>query len=148
MARVSLSLLASFVVFTACASKQTAPQPAELTSEVIADDSGEMHVALEYLPKGKDIDFNVLLKGVGTSEMDKVVVEVQVKGLLVTEGQTQWSGFVAPYTKHKLAMTLRAAEGVEFASVTVTVARSVDSHVLMQTEVPFQVSAGSLIPDA
>ncbi len=144
---LGIALLALFAA-TACTKKQTAPQPAELVSEHISDESGEMQVALAYLPKGDAIDFVVELKAMGTDEMDKVVVELTADGFVFVDGEGQWSGFVQPMTKHTQRVSLRVDEGAEFASVTVTVSRSVDSHVLMQTEVPFQVSGGKVVPDA
>lgn len=145
--RLSLALLVALAT-PACAKKQTAPQPATLETERISDPSGEMQVELAYLPKGDAIEFVVEMRGIGTEEMDKLVVEVATDGFVFVDGEGQWSGFVPPMTKHTQRVSLRVDEGAEFASVTVTVSRSVDSHVLMQTEVPFQVSGGKVVPDA
>ena len=147
MSRALSFVLALAVVLPACTKKQTAPQPARLTSETISDDSGEVQVGIDYLPKGDSIDLIVELKGIGTTEMDKIVVEVATTGFVFVAGESQWGGFVPPMTKHKHQVSLKAEAGVEFATVTVTVSRSVDSRVLMQTEVPFQVSGGQVVPD-
>ena len=144
VARVVSLALGLFVV--GCAKQPTTPQPATLANERISDESGEMQVALAYLPKGDMIEFSVELKGVGTQEMDKVVAEVVGEGFVYVDGEAQWSGFVPPMTKQRHQVVLRVLEDVEFATVKVTVSRSVDSHVLMQTEVPFQVSNGSVVP--
>lgn len=148
MSRVLRTVLVLAFALSACAKKQTAPQAATLDSGRISDDSGEMQVELAYVPKGDSIDFVVGLRAVGTDEMDKIVVEVTVDGFDVIDGESQWAGFVPPMTKHTQRVSLRVAAGEEFASVTVTVSRSVDSHVLMQTEMPFMVSGGKVVPDA
>lgn len=146
MSRHLAAVVVAALVAPACAKKATVREPATLTSERITDDSGEMMGTLAYLPQGDTIEFVVELKALGTEEMDKVVIDMVLDGFVLVEGQTQWGGFVAPLTKHRERVVLRANEGVEFATVTVTVSRSVDSHVLMQTEAPFRVSAGQVVP--
>ena len=148
MPRSLLTLSLTCLLAGACTKSPPPPTTAPLAAETINDDSGSMKVDLGYTPKGSSIDFVVQLKGVGTTEMDKVVVEVDADGLEFVSGQMQWSGFVPPHSQHTHAVSLQPEGDAEFGTVTVTVSRSVDSHVLLQREVPFRVANGKLVPDA
>lgn len=141
-------LLSLTCLLAGCSKSPAAPTVAPLAAETINDDSGSMKVDLAYTPRGSEIDFVVQLKGVGTTEMDKVVVEVDAEGLDFVAGEMQWSGFVPPHSQHTHEVSLQPQPDSEFGTVTVTVSRSVDSHVLMQREVPFRVANGKLVPDA
>lgn len=148
MTRRLLLLSLTCLLAGACGKSPPAPTVAPLAAETINDDSGSMRVDLAYTPKGAEIDFVVQLKGMGTTEMDKVVVEVDAEGLDFVAGEMQWSGFVPPHSRHTHEVSLQRQPDSEFGTVTVTVSRSVDSHVLMQREVPFRVANGKLVPDA
>lgn len=148
MSRLVVPVFVALVCASACnkqSAETTAPQ--SLASETISDDSGEMAVGIGYQPAGTGaIEFVVELKGKGTQEMDKVVVELEADGFDFVGGEMQWSGFVPPHTKHKHEVSLRAQDGFEEATVVVTVARSADSEVLLRHEVPFRVAAGNVSP--
>ena len=147
MSRLAVPVLAALLC-VACSKQSPEPTPPQsLASETITDESGEMAVGIGYQPAGTGaIDFVVELKGKGTQEMDKVVVELAADGFDFVAGEMQWSGFVPPHTKHKHAVSLQAQDGLEEATVIVTVARSADSEVLLRHEVPFRVGADSVTP--
>jgi hypothetical protein len=132
--------LVLLLVLAACAGPKETSGFRPVGSDLLTD--GEAQVAMDFgfEPKpGREMDFVVQMKGLGTEEVDKIVVDVGVDGFILVEGVAEWNGFVAPREKHSHRVALRAQEEAEIREVTVTVRRSLDSKMLLQKTFSFAV---------
>src|SRR5690606_40425088 len=103
---------------------------------------------ISYQPKpDAQIQLFLAMSSTSLDEMDKVVVDVELDGFVLVDGVTEWTGFVPPRQPQKHDLTVRAIEGNEHATLTVTVRRSVDSEVLAFRELPFRVTGTTVTPE-
>lgn len=136
------------LLVAACGPKNDAPTRHPLDSAVVQDGTATFDLEIAYQAKPEaQIQLFLAMNAKGTEEMDKVVVDVALDGFVLTEGTTEWSGFVPPRQPQKHQVTVRALDDVEHATLTVTVRRSVDSEVLAYRELPFRVTGSVVTPE-
>jgi len=140
--------LALAVGLGACGPKSQASTVKPIAQGTVRDATGmfDLKVGYESRPD-RQVELVLAMNAVGTTEMDKVVIDVDVEGFEVTDGSAEWSGFVPPRQPQKHRVTLRALDGEERPTATVTVRRSVDSEVLFSQELAFTVSGSSVVAD-
>jgi hypothetical protein len=148
MARL-LATSALVVLFAVgCGPKNQPSTRHPLATAVVQDGTATFDLDIAYAPKADaQIQLFLAMNAKSLDEMDKVVVDVALEGFVLTEGITEWSGFVPPRQPQKHELTVRALEDVEHAMLTVTVRRSVDSEVLAVRELPFRVTGGTVTPE-
>jgi len=130
----------------ACAGKGGG-EPTVLATESVRDPSGAIEVEMAYRNHPKShVELSFRLRALGTDEMDKLVLDIDLQDLHVVEGSTEWTGFVPPRQPQSHSVVLVLAEGAEFPRATVSVRRSLDSELLMQRELAFRVSGSGLEP--
>lgn len=133
-------VVAALTLGGACGPKSTA-EPKVVATESVRDPSGTIEVEMAYQSKGpEELDLVFRLRAVGGEEMDKLVLDLNLEGLHLLEGTTEWSGFVPPRQPQTHRVSLVRAQGAEHARATVSVRRSVDSELLMQRELLFRVT--------
>jgi hypothetical protein len=134
-------------LLTACGPKGGGATRQPLGTDVVTDETGEFELTVEYVPQpDRQIQLHLGMKAIGLEEMDKVVVEVDHEGFVLTEGALEWSGFVPPRQPQSFTLTLRALEDATDPVIHVKVSRSVDSEVLLSKEIGFMVSGGVVSP--
>jgi hypothetical protein len=145
MARSIAMLL--FVLVAACGPKDQGATRHPLSTDVVQDGGAVFDLAAAYQagPEGQ-ITLFLSMTSKSLQETDKLVVAVELEGFVVTEGHTEWTGFVPPRQPQRHQVTVRALE-VEHARLLVTVRRSVDSEVLAARELPFRVSGTVVTPE-
>lgn len=136
------------LVWLGCGPKEQASTRHPLATATVQDGSAAFELDIAYAPKPEgQIQLLLGMNSTSLEEMDKVVVDVQLEGFVLTEGVTEWSGFVPPRQPQKHDLTVRALDDVEHAMLTVTVRRSVDSEVLAYRELPFRVTGSTVTPE-
>ena len=129
-----------------CSSDLTAPTP--LATEQIVDETKKVEVKIGYrAAPEREVEIFVNLQAIGIEEMDKLVVDITVDGFVLVGGEPEWTGFVAPRFPVKHKASFRLLEGAESGTLTVSVARSVNSEVLLTREVPFVAEGDRVRPD-
>ena len=124
---------------------EAAAGPVDLVSGTVSDDIGEVKVDIKYRPgAGRAFDLVIELNALGLEEMDKLVVDVTVDGIVVVGGETQWSGFVPPRQPQKHEVGLQLGDDMDEGTVEVNVTRSRDSKLLLQKEVVVTFAGGKL----
>ena len=132
----------------ACGPKAKASTVRPIAQGTVRDATGMFDLKVGYEPRpDRQVELVLAMNAVGTTEMDKVVIDVDVEGFEVTDGSAEWSGFVPPRQPQKYSVTLRALDGEERPTATVTVRRSVDSEVLFSQELAFTVSGSNLVAE-
>lgn len=141
---VTLALLTS----TSCASKPSDSGPQTVLSELVTDPTGQVRIDVRYNQNPPDkIELIVDLTAVGIDEMDKIAVDVRSDSFAILEGSSQWSGFVAPREHHQHRMLLKASEGAEGGTVTVTMSRFHDSEILWEDTAGFTFTGTLVVAD-
>ena len=139
---------AALLLVAACGPKDQASTRHPLEKATVQDGSAAFELDISYEPRPEgQVKLFLAMNSTTLDEMDKVVVDVQLDGFVLTEGVTEWSGFVPPRQPQKHDLTVRALEDVEHAVLTVTVRRSVDSEVLAFRELPFRVTGSTVTPE-
>ncbi len=139
MRRSAILVLSCVAALAAC--RKQAPEttaPTRIASEEIVDDTKKVAVEIGYrAAPEREVELLVNLQAIGIEEMDKLVVDITVDGFVLVGGEPEWSGFVAPRFPIKHKASFRLLDGAESGTLTVSVARSVNSEVLLTREVPF-----------
>lgn len=148
MARRTTTMLLMLVLAVACGGKTPTTTRHPLESATVQDGTAVFDLEISYEQKpDAQITLFLAMNAKGTEEMDKVVIDVGLEGFVLTEGVTEWAGFVPPRQPQKHQVTVRALPDIEHAMLTVTVRRSVDSEVLALRELPFKVVGRVVSPE-
>lgn len=132
----------------ACGPKEQPSTRHPLATATVQDGTASFELDISYQPKpDAQIQLFLAMSSTSLDEMDKVVVDVELDGFVLVDGVTEWTGFVPPRQPQKHDLTVRAIEGTEHATLTVTVRRSVDSEVLAFRELPFRVTGTTVTPE-
>ena len=121
--------------------------PVDLGTETVTDESGEVQVEFEALPRpGTESELHFTLKAIGTEEMDKIALDVALDEMWLVEGGAQWSGFVPPRQPQSHRVVVKPIDEASAPRVRVTVSRFRDSEVLMLREIAFSPD-GTIVPE-
>ncbi len=141
----ALALALVTATSVACASKPPAAEAQFVTKEIVRDNEVPFNIELGYLSRPPDeVEIVIKMSATSIDQTDKLVINVETHGFVLSEGTAEWNGFIQPRQRYKHQLVLKLLDDEQSARATVSVRRSMDSELLWQSDLLFESDGSSL----
>lgn len=144
MLRCAIAVL-GLTLACGCTKTTEGPTLTPIRTDTVQDQGATFDVKVSWRKvAAKEVEIEIKMVATGIEQTDKLVADVKTYGFVITEGVPDWSGFIQPREKYTHKVRYKLLDDADSGRAELTLRRSLDSTMLWDTELLFDVEGGQI----